>query len=310
MNESPPWSPEDLPARLQGPGSDEWRPRRYVVVRVWRSFQPNVFVHLSAGPGAPHDLLFKLPQGAEPEIGRRMYEEMARLAGAPEIGAARLQIPSPVGWTTEPPGYCCAYVEGVDLSGYLSDRETDVEDILRVVEDSARGLGAYHAVSPVSEPLEADRERAARDLQRIARRLAVRVDADVVTPDSMARFHSDYTPANLRRDGHGRLWLLDPPVGNEVDVVHRDVGILLSRFRLRTRSKPIARDELTDTLLAGYSQGGGRALHGPSDRRALAVYEVHASLRTFRTHLRERRFDRARRVLTTTVASRAAIARS
>ena len=151
---------------------------------------------------------------------------------------------------------------------------------VEVLEGCGRALGTYHARSvPGPSDTEA-RTQALHDLERAARAMAVprgpieRV-ADVLV---VARGFGDFGPHQFRLGGPDGLYLLDPPLAETFEPVHRDLARFLfglartlGRDAGDRRRQRRAEPDLRSAFLRGYRQTGPTDTLGPARTMAGAA---------------------------------------
>jgi hypothetical protein len=211
-------------------------------------------------------------------------------------------VPDALGWDGDPPLVCSRYVEGTDLFFLLSDLEhpgwsASARSPVEVLEACGRALAAYHALF-VPGPNDTDAgTQALHGLERAARTMAVRpatirrlADGLVVT-----RGFGDVGPHQFRLGERDGLYLLDPPLAETFEPVHRDVARFLfglarilgqdARDRRRQRR---AEPRLRSAFLRGYREAGPTDPSVPPGRWLLRTYEGAAAAGLAHKRLRDR----------------------
>ncbi len=276
---------------------------RFEIAGRWGSRTASLYRCRGASTGRP-DVMLKVGRDWTPEIARAVHEEMDELARTIRVaGRLVVGVPDALGWDADPPLVCSAYVEGTDLYFLLADLEhrgwsVSERPPVEVLEGCGRALGAYHARFVPGPSDTGARTQALHDLERAARAMAVsrrqieRV-ADVLV---VARGFGDFGPHQFRLGRPDGLYLLDPPLAETFEPVHRDLARFLfglartlgrdagDRGRQR-RAEP----DLRSAFLRGYRQAGSTDPSDPLGRWLVRLYEgaAAAGMAHQRLHNRE-----------------------
>ncbi|MCI0633986.1 MAG: hypothetical protein L0206_08750 [Actinobacteria bacterium] len=276
---------------------------RFEIAGRWGSRTASLYRCRGASTGRP-DVMLKVGLDWTPEVARSVHEAMDELERTLRVqGPVAVGVPAALGWGDEPPLVCSGYVEGTDLYFLLRDLEhpgwsASVHSPGEILEACGRALGAYHArFAPPPNDTEA-RAQAIQSLERAARTMAVRRAAVERVADGLviARGFGDVGPHQFRVREPDGLYLLDPPVAETFEPVHRDIARFL--FGVARTLGRDARDRarqggnepsLRAAFLRGYRESGPTDPTDPRGRWLVRVFEgaAAAGMAHKRLHNRE-----------------------
>jgi hypothetical protein len=276
----------------------------YEIVARWKS--RTAILYRCRGEGGHPDVVVKVMQ--RPDDGSAVahtYDVMARFCGRlASVAPSGLRIPSPLGWSADPPSICGPFVEGTDLKLLLVGG-APLGELVHTVEGCGRVLGVFHSgFAPPTELQGRARDEAARSLRDAASGLFVGPSRLTAASERMevALRYGDFAPYNFRVTSDGELCLLDAATAQVYEAVHRDVATFLFELRKLVREGGRGfgwrdRHERAATLRrafqAGYATTGPAALASPGDQMLISLFDGRLAIGRARKRFRRRRFAEA-----------------
>ena len=281
---------------------------RFEIAGQWGSRTASLYRCRGASTGRP-DVMLKVGRDWTPEIARSVHEEMEQLSRTLRVpGPVEVRVPAALGWDGTPPLVCSGYVEGTDLYFLLADLahpgwSPSERSPVEVLEACGRAVGAYHARFAPDPDDAAARTQSFRSLDRAARAMAVRRSTIERIADGLvlSRSFGDIGPHQFRLGEPDGLYLLDPPLAETFQPVHRDVARFLFglgqtlRRDVRDRRQRRIEPHLRESFLRGYRETGPTDPSDPRGRWLVRMYEGAAAAGMAHQRLRNRQVASAAR---------------
>lgn len=263
--------------------------------------------HLYVCRSGDREIAIKVADNWSAEQAQATLEELAR-TGQVLREASEMRAAEAIGWTASPPSVWMGFVSGLDLEMILSDREKLIElnedgQIAETVRHMGTGLAAYHNEHTGTDSKTGRSHRAV--LARRARIIRVPV-REIISDTSVpvVSLYQDYSPANMRIDGSGGIFALDPPTQPAYGLPHKDVARFI-RGMARGLSRPTwhghedsarrALLHLGERFLDGYNARVGEKLEGADDQWLMLLYETLRRWQRVGNQIMARNFRGARR---------------